>query len=158
MRSPVISAEVAQQLAPYPLDLYPQGRAPDGLFADIPGSISANGFPAFSDVSLPDVAPIEFSVDLESGIISWTNSGAASGAFITVDMTVSPIDNAVAQTSISCTLVDDGIHQIADGVIPADANSVFSLGFLGRRTIFNTVENDGAFLFVSSNTEGPLVQ
>ena len=66
----------------------PVGPAPDGLIVDIPGSTAINGFPAFANVSLPDVAPIEFSVDLESGIISWTNSRATPGAFITVDMNV----------------------------------------------------------------------
>ena len=154
----LVQSESGAIIEPYLIEGFvnPQGRAPDGLVLDIPGSALANNFPAFANVPFPDIEPIEFTIDLASGTVSWTNSGAED-AIIALNLDVVP-ENSINRTLIQCTLSDDGIHVFADGLIPADATTISSNSVLGMRSIFNTVESGGALLFVSSNTQGLLAQ
>jgi len=135
----------------------PFSRAPDGLVADFPGSTAPDGFPAFENIALPDVAPLELSVDVDRRSISWTNSGAENG-FVIVDIDFASIDNPMDRTPLACFLADDGFHRIADGLIPVSANSVPPFSFEGERTLVNTFQNEDTLLFMNSTTIGTIAQ
>ena len=123
------------------------GPIPENLVLDIPGA--AGGFPAFSDVSFPYAAPLEFT---QSGSeITWTNSGEP-GSSISIIMSAIPDGNLLQQLSIECDLIDDGSHQISADLLSAD-NVEFPL-FSGERFITRVVQVGGSALILQASSDG----
>ncbi|MFK7890714.1 MAG: hypothetical protein AB8B63_07845 [Granulosicoccus sp.] len=131
--------------------------APDGLTASIPGE--SDGFPAVSEVFLPDRVPMMISSPAEGDAVTpttefaWTpSSGDAVVSFTSVWVDVH--SGGADTTRVECTLVDDGRF-----LFPAAIQSQMGLGFnsdefsLSRKEYRVDSLGDNIILIVSNTSD-----
>ncbi len=128
-------------------------QAPNGLTVDVPG----DEFPAFSEVGLTDVVPLQFTAPVADQSITSTTEFSWVGN--NVERSVVEIYMGATNTStneiteIGCTLVDDGSFSFtpemqdeigADFI--ADWSSYLRIGY-------NVVQSGDALLFTANSIE-----
>ncbi len=127
------------------------GPMPNGLVVNIPGE--AGGFPAASNLNMPTANTIEFT--FSGSTITWTNSGE-EGATVDILMSALSDGDVFNQVIIQCELIDDGVHEIAAGIIPA--GNIETPLFSGTRSVTRLVQVGNSVLILSSTSDGFLVR
>lgn len=132
-------------------DIPVAGPMPNGLVVNIPGE--AGGFPAVSNLNMPVARTIEFS--FSGSTITWTNSGE-EGATVDILMSALSDGDVFNQVFIQCELVDDGLHEIAAGIIPA--GNIETPLFSGTRSVTRLVQAGNSVLILSATSDGFLAR
>ncbi len=123
--------------------------APSGLLVDIPG----DDYPAFSNVSIPDVAALQLTAPADSAPVTpntqftWT---AATGSDSAVDISTSFTDIAnMENVSVNCTVVDDGSFSFDSATQAAMGSSFSGLGLFASRVAYSFRQTGTTVLVVS---------
>ena len=129
---------------------------PSELTVDIPG----DEFPAFSNVAIPDVAPLtgvspgfEQQTLTADTVFTW-DAGNNENARIDITLvdTSALLDPSQELVSVSCLAIDDGSFQIP-AQTAAQLPAGFSAGNSGlTRTAFSVLQNDNSLLIVTAIT------
>jgi hypothetical protein len=126
------------------------GQVPANLSFDIPGDV----FPAFANVSVPAVAPLEVQSPAGTDAVTasttftWT-AGSNPDAYI--EISVSALDFAtLAFSSLDCTATDDGSFTIPAAVQTQMGSEFSATGATLSRTALSVEQEGGALLFVDN--------
>ena len=128
---------------------------PTELTVDIPG----DEFPAFSNVAIPNVAPLTgvspgFGQTLTADTVFTWDAGNNENARIDITLvdTSALLDPSQELVSVSCLAIDDGSFQIP-AQTAAQLPAGFSAGNSGlTRTAFSVLQNDNSLLIVTAIT------
>lgn len=129
----------------------PSGPAPDGLVADIPG----DQFPAFSNVSVPNVQALDITSPGEGvavtpeSTLSWVSNNTANSY---LDISISSEDTATGSiATVECTVADDGEFSFPEQT-QLEMGSTFSGSSADYSRTTYRIEQSGTTLLIINNT------